>query len=234
MRIGVVNAGNIGRALARAWLAAGHDVMVAKDGGQQKLDAFVAENPGAVPGTPAQAAEFGDVVLFSVYWPRLDAVLDAVGPQAGGPAGGLAGKVVIDTMNPLQVSGDFEHSYDAAFMARTSTSEELQRRLPAARVVKAFNTVPSTLLDARRWPAPEPAPPVLLAGDDASAKAQVRTLAGDAGFTALDAGPLTSARNIEQLNVLVHLLADHQFEGALDRLAPAVLVAAGVPTPAQG
>lgn len=227
MRIGVVNAGNIGRALARAWLAAGHEVMVAKDGGQAKLDAFVEQHPGAARGTPAQAAEFGELVLFSVYWPRLDAVLEAVGALDGR----LDGKIVVDTMNPLRVSGDFEHSYDAAFMARSSTSEELQRRLPGARVVKAFNTMASNLLDAPpRWFAAGSVPPVFLAGDDPSAKARVRTLAQDAGFAALDAGPLTSARNIEQLNVLVHLLAEHQFAGALDRIAPAVAVA-GSPEP---
>lgn len=222
MRIGIVNTGNIGRALARAWLAAGHEVMVAKDGGQEKLEAFLDQNPRALRGTPAEAAEFGEVVLFSVYWPRLDAVLDAVGP--------IDGKIVIDTMNPLQVSSDFEHFYDAGFMARSSTSEELQRRLPGARVVKAFNTMASNLLDGPpRWFASGSLPAVFLAGDDASAKAQVRTLAQDAGLTALDAGPLTSARNIEQLNVLVHLLADHQFDGALDRIAPTIAVAAGGP-----
>ncbi len=220
MRIGVVNAGNIGRALAQAWLAAGHEVMVAKDAGQAKLEAFLEQNPRAVRGTPAEAAAFGEVVLFSVYWPRLDAVLDAVGP--------VDGKVVIDTMNPLRVSSDFEHSYDAAFMARSSTSEELQRQLPDARVVKAFNTMASNLLAApQRSFASGTLPSVLLAGDDPTAKDQVRTLAADAGFTALDAGPLTSARNIEQLNVLVHLLADHQFAGALDRIAPTVTVATG-------
>jgi 8-hydroxy-5-deazaflavin:NADPH oxidoreductase len=223
MHIGVINAGNIGRALARAWLAAGHAVMMAKEGGQEKLDAFIEQNPRAIRGTPSEATEFAEVVLFSVYWPRLDAVLDAVGP--------IDGKIVIDTMNPLQVSSDFERSYDAAFMARSSTSEELQRRLPRARVVKAFNTIPSDLLDAPpRWFASGSLPAVFLAGDDSSAKAQVRTLAQDAGFTALDAGPLTSARNIEQLNVLVQLLADNQFEGGVDRIAPAIAVAAGVPT----
>ncbi|MEK8174459.1 NAD(P)-binding domain-containing protein [Streptomyces sp. M19] len=100
---------------------AGHDVMVAKDGSQEKLDAFIEENPRALRGTPAEVAEFGEVVLFSVYWPRLDAVLGPIGP--------MDGKVVIDTMNPLQVSSDFEHTYDQTFMARSSTSEELQRRL---------------------------------------------------------------------------------------------------------
>lgn len=217
MRIGVVNAGNIGRTLARAWLRKGHEIMLAKDGNQEKLDTFIAENPNALRGTIADAAQFGEAVLFSVYWPRLDAVLDAVGS--------LDGKLVIDTMNPLTVSSDFEHSYDKELMARSSTSEELQRRLPRARVVKAFNTVPSNLLDERSWTEPRSTPPVFVAGDDASAKADVTTLAGDAGFSALDAGPLTAARSIEQLNVLVHLVAENQFTGALDRIAPSISVA---------
>jgi predicted dinucleotide-binding enzyme len=91
-------------------------------------------------------------------------------------------------------------------------------------VVKAFSTVPSNLLDERRWTAPRATPPVFVAGDDASAKADVTTLAGDAGFSTLDAGPLTAARSIEQLNVLVHLVAENQFKGALDRIAPSISV----------
>lgn len=217
MRIGIINAGNIGRALARAWLAAGHDVLVAKDGSQDKLDAFVGAHPQVLRGAPAGEAAFGDVVLFSVYWPRLDAVL--------GTVGALAGKVVLDTMNPLQVNNEFEHSHDKAFMARSSTSEELQRRLPAARVVKAFSTMPSELLDSRRWTGAPAVPPVFLAGDDPSAKSAVAGLAADAGFTALDTGPLIAARSIEQLGVLMHNVAENHFGGDVGRLAPAVLTA---------
>jgi predicted dinucleotide-binding enzyme len=217
MRIGIVNAGNIGRTLSRAWLAAGHELLVAKDGSQDKLDAFVEAHSEVQRGTPADAAAFGDVVLFSVYWPRLGATLDAVGP--------LTGKVVIDTMNPLQVSIDFEHSHDTAFMARSSTSEELQRRVPDARVVKAFNTMASDLLDTNRWGTTQPKPPVFIAADDAPAKAVVTQLAEDAGFTAIDTGPLAAARSIEQLGVLIHHVAENHFGGDLGRLAPAVLIA---------
>ncbi|WP_165618222.1 NADPH-dependent F420 reductase, partial [Mycolicibacterium porcinum] len=103
MRIGVINAGNIGRTLSRAWLAAGHKLFLAKDGRQDKLDAFVEAHPGIQRGTPSDAAAFGEVVLFSVYWPRMEETLDDIGY--------LAGKVVIDTMNPLQVSSEFEHSH---------------------------------------------------------------------------------------------------------------------------
>jgi predicted dinucleotide-binding enzyme len=217
MRIGIVNAGNIGRTLSRAWLAAGHELLVAKDGRQDKLDAFVEAHPGARRGTPSEAAAFGEVVLFSVYWPRLNATLDDVVS--------LAGKVVIDTMNPLQVNSDFQHSHDKAFMARSSTSEELQRRRPDALVVKAFSTVASDLLDQSRWDTTQLAPPVFIAGDDPSAKAIVTSLAKDAGFTTLDTGPLVAARSIEQLGILMHHVAENHFGGDLSRLAPAVLVA---------
>ena len=220
MRIGVVNAGNIGRTLARAWLDAGHELFLAKDGRQDKLDAFVAAHPQVQRGTLAEAAHFGEVVLFSVYWPRLDAVLEAVGP--------LSGKVVIETMNPLQVSADFEHSHDKAFMAQSSTTEELQRRLPDARVVKAFNTMPSDLLDKRRWAGAPATPPVFLAGADAAAKKTVAQLAEDAGFPAIDAGPLIAARSIEQLGVLMHYVGENQFGGDIGRIAPAVLMASDV------
>lgn len=215
MRIGVVNAGNIGRTLSRAWLDAGHELFLAKDGQQDKLDAFVEAHPQVHRGTVAEAADFGEVVLFSVYWPRLDVVLKAIGP--------MSGKVVIETMNPLQVSATFEHSHDRAFMSQSSTTEELQRRLPNARVVKAFNTMPSDLLDSRRWADSPALPPVFLAGADAAAKKAVAQLAEDAGFPAIDAGPLVAARSIEQLGVLMHYVGDNHFGGDIGRLAPAIL-----------
>jgi 8-hydroxy-5-deazaflavin:NADPH oxidoreductase len=215
MRIGVVNAGNIGRTLAQAWLEAGHELFLAKDGRQDKLDAFVKAHPQVQRGTLAEAADFGEVVLFSVYWPRLDAVLNALGS--------LSGKVVIETMNPLQVSADFEHSHDKAFMARSSTTEELQQRLPDARVVKAFNTMPSELLNKNRWAGSATTPPIFLAGADPAAKKTVAQLAEDAGFPAVDAGPLVAARSIEQLGVLMHYVGDNHFGGDLGRIAPAIL-----------
>ena len=136
----------------------------------------------------------------------------------------MTGKVVIDTMNPLKVDSDFQHSHDTAFMATSSTSEELQRRVPGAREVKAFSTLPSDLLDGNRWSVGDPIPQVFVAGDDADAKKVVFRLAEDAGFTALDTGPLSAALSIEQLGILRHHVADHHFSGDLTRPAPAVLV----------
>ena len=68
MKIGIINAGNIGGRLARAWVSAGYDVMLSKDGDQAKLQPLVDELGGKVlVGSLREAAQYGDVVLFSVY-----------------------------------------------------------------------------------------------------------------------------------------------------------------------
>ena len=217
MKIGIINAGNIGRTLAKPWLQAGHQLKLAKAGDQTKLDNFLETVEGATKGTTKEVAEFGDVALFSVYWLNLDATLAEVGD--------LAGKIVIDTMNPLNVTEQFEHYHDLEFMQSNSTSEELQKRLPKARVVKAFSTMPSTVLDANEWANNPVKPAVFVAGDDEQAKEVVKQLARDAGFEPFDAGALANSRSIEQMGVLLHHVGTHQFGGDYGRLAPTFLQA---------
>ena len=217
MKIGIVNAGNIGRTLAKPWHRAGHQLLLAKQGSQDKLDKFMPEVKGAVRGTFREAADFGEVVLFSVYWPDLDTVLAEVGD--------LENKIVIDTMNPLKVNDKFEHYHDLQFMESSSTSEELQKRLPKARVVKAFSTMPASVLDASQWSDNPVKPAVFVAGDDRSAKEIVFQLVRDAGFEPYDAGELANGRYIEQMGVLLHHIGTHQFNGDYARLAPTFLQA---------
>ena len=217
MKIGIINTGNIGRALAKSWHRAGHQLLLAKDGNQAKLDEFVQEIDGALRGTPQQAADFGEVVLFSVYWPRFDATLTSVGD--------LTGKIVIDTMNPLKVNERFEHYHDLEFMQSSSTSEEFQKRLPNARIVKAFSTLAAPLLDASQWSGNPVTPAIFVAGNDPSAKEVVFQLVRDAGFQPLDVGSLSNGRSIEQLGVLLHHVGTHQFSGHYERLAPTLLQA---------
>jgi 8-hydroxy-5-deazaflavin:NADPH oxidoreductase len=217
MKIGIINTGNIGRALAKPWHRAGHQLLLAKQGNQTKLNEFMSEVSGAVSGTPQQAANFGEVVLFSVYWPNFNATLDEVGD--------LAGKIVIDTMNPLNVNDRFEHYHDLEFMQSSSTSEALQQRLPKARVVKAFSTLPAEALDATQWSKNPVTPAIFIAGNDPAAKEVVSQLVKDAGFQSLDAGSLANARSIEQLGILLHHVGTHQFGGDYARLVPTLLQA---------
>jgi 8-hydroxy-5-deazaflavin:NADPH oxidoreductase len=217
MKIGIINTGNIGRALAKPWHRAGHQLLLAKQGNQTKLNEFMSEVSGAVSGTPQQAASFGDVVLFSVYWPHFNTTLDEVGD--------LAGKIVIDTMNPLNVNDRFEHYHDLEFMQSSSTSEALQQRLPKARIVKAFSTLPAEVLDVTQWSKNPVTPAIFIAGDDPAAKEVVSQLVKDAGFQSLDAGSLANARSIEQLGILLHHVGTRQFGGDYARLAPTLLQA---------
>lgn len=225
MKIGILNTGNVGGRLARAWAAAGHDLVLAKDGEDRKIAPLLADlGDRARLGTIREAAEFGEAVLFSVYWPRVEAVVAEVG-------GALDGKVVIETMNPLGVTAAFEHFHDLNFMRDGSTAEDLQKRLPKARIVKAFSTLAAPLLEAAAWATAPTAPGVPYAGDDAEAGRAVRRLITEAGFRPLAAGPLSAARQIEQLGVFLHRVADHEYGGDIDLVRLALAVVESSPGP---
>ncbi|RAI04483.1 NADP oxidoreductase [Acuticoccus sediminis] len=225
MKIGILNTGNLGSRLARAWAHAGHDLILAKDGEDRKLAPLLFElGDRARLGSIREAAEAGDVVLFSVYWPRMDAVV-------GEAREALHGKVVIETMNPLNVDADFRHTHDLAFMQESSTAEALQQRMPEARVVKAFNLMAAPVLEAAAWATSPSRPGIFYASDDAAAGRLTRGLIEDAGFGAVNAGPLKSARQLEQLGVLLHHVADNEYRGDADLVRLALSVVEASPGP---
>ncbi|MBY3348058.1 NADPH-dependent F420 reductase [Rhizobium laguerreae] len=225
MKIGILNAGNLGSRLARAWVAAGHELVIAKDGEDRKIAPLLAElGDKARLGTIREAAEFGDAVLFSVYWPRVEAIVAEVG-------GALDGKVVIETMNPLGVTADFVHFHDLEFMRDSSTTEYLQRRLPKARIVKAFNLMAAPALEAAAWSASPLQPNIFYVTDDVTAGEVTRGLIGDAGFKPVNSGPLNGARQLEQVGVLLHHIADHEYGGDADLIRLALTVVEASPGP---
>ena len=225
MKIGILNTGNVGSRLARAWATAGHDLVLAKDGDDRKLAPLLAElGDLARLGTVHEAAEFGEAVLFSVYWPRIEAVVAEVGHA-------LDGKVVIETMNPLGVTAEFKHFHDLDFMRDGSTAEDLQQRLPKARIVKAFSTLAAPVLEAAAWSTAPISPGVPYASDDAEAGRIARGLITDAGFRPLATGPLRAARQIEQLGVFLHHVADHEYAGDPDLIRLALAVVEASPGP---
>lgn len=136
----------------------------------------------------------GDVVVLAVPYPALDGVLAA-------RQGHLDGKIVVDITNPL----DFE-TFDALTVAADgSATAELAEALPSSRVVKAFNTTfAATLTSGTVGPLPTT---VLIAGDDADAKATVAAVVEAGGLRATDAGSLRRARELEALGFLQITLA---------------------------
>ncbi|KAL6835323.1 coenzyme F420-dependent NADP oxidoreductase [Trichoderma camerunense] len=220
MKIGIVNAGNIGQNLATSWIRHGHDIMLSKETSPEKLRTRIQElgsSKGLAEtelakfkyGSLVEAANFGDVVVFSIYFPRLSHVLQAL--QRAGVM--LSGKIIIDTMNPLNVDENFHHYHDVEYMQRTSTAEEVQKAFPEAIIFKAFNTFEATLLDASKWTSGR-VPPVLFIGGNSDSTDTARKLIEDAGFRPRFAGyNLRDAGLLERLGILSHRLAENEFDG---------------------
>jgi 8-hydroxy-5-deazaflavin:NADPH oxidoreductase len=129
VNIGIIGSGNVGGTLGMAWAGRGHQILFSYSRDPKKLEGLVASaGPNASAGSPAEAAQFGEVIVLAVPWPAVDDALQA--------AGSLAGKILIDCTNPLtsDLSGmEIGHT--------TSAAEEIARRASGARVVKAFNSI---------------------------------------------------------------------------------------------
>lgn len=182
MRIGVVGAGRIGGNAARLFAAAGHEVMVSFSRDEARVRAL-ADEIGARAGTPREAVEFGDVVMLSVPWPLIDEVLGQMGP--------LDGKVVIDTTNQFG-RGGLEPLPEGMTAAQLN-----QRRMPGARLVKAYNTLTSGFQAEAAGRTGSDRVVMFMCGDDADAKATVARLIEDSGFTPVDLGGLVDATPME-------------------------------------
>ena len=136
----------------------------------------------------------GDLVILAVYYPALDAIITAYGDQ-------LAGKTVVDITNPLNL----ETMDSLAVPADSSAAAELAAALPSSKVLKAFNTTFASTLAAKTV-GPNPST-VLIAGDDADAKAELVAAVTAGGVEAVDVGPLSRARELEALGFLQLSLA---------------------------
>ncbi|HVO18264.1 MAG TPA: NAD(P)-binding domain-containing protein [Anaeromyxobacter sp.] len=193
MRIGILGSGVVGESLSNGFLKHGHEVMRGtRDPG--KLAAWrSAAGAKAKTGTMAEAARFGEVVVLAVKGTAATSVAEAC-------AAGLAGKAVIDTCNPIAdappVNGvlRFFSSLDASLL------EDLQRKVPQAKWVKAFSCVGAGMMVDPQLPGGKPT--MFICGNDDGAKRQVSGLAAELGWEVEDAGKAEAARAIEPLCML--------------------------------
>ena len=191
MKIGILGTGDVGRALGRGFVTLGHEVkMGSRSATNEDALAWAEERgPKASTGTFADAAAFGEIVVLATLGVANQAVLENAGPET------LRGKVVIDATNPLDFSGGMPPKLAVA--GDDSGGEQVQRQLPGAHVVKAFNTVGHALMFRPELPGGPP--DMFIAGDDAGAKRKVGALLEDFGWGVVDIGGIAGARYLEAM-----------------------------------
>ena len=192
----------MGVKLGTIFARAGHEVVFSYARSEQKLKRLARQAQGSArAGMPAEAARDADALLLAVHWSRVDDVLQQ--------AGDVSGKVIVSCSLPMNADDT-----DLVIAHASSGAEELAKRVPKARVVSAFGTVPSEVLfdvfEARRKAT---RPSLVYCGDDASSKKTAAQLIRDVGFDPVDAGPLRIARYTEPFTLLIARLAYEGDEG---------------------
>lgn len=167
-KIGIIGTGNVGSALQRGLTKAGHEVRAVGPDREELR----------------KTAAWADLVLVAVPFGAIDEVVRDIGEA-------VIGKTVVDVTNALGPNMNLAVGFT------TSGAEELQRKLPRSRVVKAFNTVFAQHMDTGRLNGKPLS--AFVASDDAEAKQAVLALAKGIGFDAIDAGPLQNARLLEPM-----------------------------------
>ena len=186
MRIAILGAGNVGRALAAVSTAAGHTVVLSA-GSAGSASSAAASTGAQAAASNAEAVNGADLVVLAVPAGAVAGIVRELGDA-------FTGKVLVDATNPLN------DTYSDLTTSGVSAAEQLQQQVPAASVVKAFNTI----LAGRHASPTEGGQPLdaFLAGDDAAAKGTVGEYAASLGYRVLDAGGLRMARSLEELAFL--------------------------------
>lgn len=194
MKIGIIGSGNMGGALAKLWADKGHNILITSTSPEQTESVAKSIGKNVVTGSTADAVSYGDVVVFAFPYESLKDVI--------GKGGSFKDKTVIDLINPLtpDIKG-------LLIGFTTSAAEEIEKLIPDARIVKAFNTISAPVIKSGNIKFNGITPDVYFCGNDEGSKAVVKGLIRDIGFEAVDSGPLTNARYLEPISEFVIQLA---------------------------
>lgn len=194
MKVGVIGSGPVGQVLASAFLREGYDVMLGtRDVSKPEVVKWKSQNVKGKTGSFQETAKFGELIVLATGGSVTESAIELAGKE------NFDGKIVIDTTNPIAkeppVNGvlKFFTSLDESLM------ERLQRSIPKARLVKAFNSVGNSLMYK---PAFNIKPTMFICGNDAEAKSRVKIILDDFGWETEDMGGVESARAIEPLCML--------------------------------
>ena len=187
MKIGIIGSGVVAQTLGSGYVAKGHEVLLGTRD-TAKLSEWL-ENAGdaASIGSFADAAAFGKIVFLSVSGVAMLSAIELAGVD------NFSGKTVIDVANPLDFSSGIPPKFTAT--VGNSLGEQVQRALPDARVVKAFNTMASAVMTDPVFG--EGAATHFIAGNDDDAKSEASALIKEFGWEVEDLGGIDQAFFLE-------------------------------------
>jgi predicted dinucleotide-binding enzyme len=195
MRIGVLGSGAVGQVLGAGFLKYGHEAMLGtRDPKKKAVEDWVRANAGARAGTFEETAGFGELLVLAVAGHAVESTIELAGPA------NFAGKTVIDATNPIADGPPVNGVLKFTTGPNESLGEFVQTKVPAARVVKAFNSVGNSLMVNPHFS--QGVPTMFLCGDSDEAKGQVSAIIRQFGWEPYDCGGIVSARAIEPLCML--------------------------------
>jgi predicted dinucleotide-binding enzyme len=192
--VGVLGSGGVGRKLASGFKGRGHAVMIgSRDPAKDELQRWLEEEgTGVEAGSFADTARFGQLLVLAVLGDAASAAIELAGPEA------FAGKVVIDAMNPLDFSQGVPPRLSIS--GQDSLGERVQRLLPDAKVVKAFNTIGNPYFVDPQLDGDQPT--MFIAGDDDAKRTVGEVLESFGWPPAVDIGDITGSRELEALCIM--------------------------------
>ena len=194
MNVAVLGSGQVGDVLANGFLKHGHDVMRGSRDPAKLAEWKAGASPKTAAGTFAEAAKWAEIVVLAVKGAAAESVVDLASPV------NLSGKVVIDTTNPIAEAAPTNGVLHYFTTLEDSLMERLQRKVPAAKFVKAFSCVGNAYMVNPQLPGGPPT--MFICGNDDGAKADVKRILAQFGWDVEDLGKVEAARAIEPLCIL--------------------------------
>ncbi|HUP49209.1 MAG TPA: NAD(P)-binding domain-containing protein [Thermoanaerobaculia bacterium] len=192
MNVGVLGSGDVGRVLAAGFANLGHDVKVGSRDPAKLREWAASAGSHVSTGSFEEAAQFGDLIVLATLGVATEEALRLAGPP------NFEGKVVIDTTNPLDFSGGMPPRLSIGHT--DSLGEVVQRAIPAAKVVKAFNTVGNAHMVNPQFPGGPP--DMFLCGNDEEAKKIVSQVCEHFGWGVIDIGGIDGSRHLEPMCIV--------------------------------
>lgn len=195
MKIGIIGSGIVGRVLANAFIKEGHEVKVGtRNALKEEVVAFKKENPEALIGNFKETAAFGELIVLATGGAVTEEAIRLAGVE------NFTGKTIIDATNPIAKEAPENGVLKFFTTTNDSLMERIQRLLPDARLVKAFNSVGNSFMYKPRFPGGTPT--MFICGNDEAAKQTVTGILTAFGWETEDMGKVESARAIEPLCIL--------------------------------